>query len=397
MRRKSSLVFILVVITLASVLSLVKINSLNNSRIPLKSNEKVSIQSDKLLPQLKVCLVGTAPMNCLNGFFTKNINRYYTKDLVNQLFLYRQAEPKATEYCHDIALAIGANAWQEFKDPSKAIAAGTPVCASGYLHGLQEAIGADLAIPKEKMLEDLYTICDQLTATEGDRSDMYKVCYHGIGHAANKRVGSDLKAGFAICAGLPTQVVRTPDTYEKAYTKRELCAEGVSMRYFETLTIESEKFTNEADPGMKSTNTYSNPYTLCDSVTDKSIRYGCFEYATRSFIHNHKNYTKVVTLCNYYSPEDQLPCFFGLSRELAYSPETKSYDNVVNYCLHASSPDAAYFCAQNAILNRITIDNDIETPVKVCQSLEVNAVTQRICAKVKISLKLTDSENTRNF
>lgn len=396
MKRKSTALFFLVLALAVIGFIVTGIKGVDKKSVPTQDS-KVRLSSTTLIPQLKVCVSDSAPMNCINAFFSKGSSKYYTADLVNQLYLYRKAEPKATEYCHDIALTIGFNAWSEFKDPLKALKAGTPVCASGYLHGLQEGIGNDKTLSESQMMSNLHAICDNLTGSEGERSSMFKVCYHGIGHAINKRVGFDAPAGYDICASLPSTRPSTPDKYEQAYTQRELCAEGVSMRYFETLTTKSESFVNEVDPGKSSTNIFTNPYGICDKVSDSSIRYACFEYATRSFIHSSKSYKKVVTLCNYYNDSDQLPCFFGLSRELAYSPGTKSLENVKDYCLKASSPDAAYFCAQNAILNRITIDNDIRTPVEVCKALEKNAVTEKVCAKVSISLKLTQSENSRNF
>jgi hypothetical protein len=51
----------------------------------------------------------------------------------------------------------------------------------------------------------------------------------------------------------------------------------------------------------------------------------------------------------------------------------------------------------NAIMNRITIDNNITAPLEICGRLPKNAVNKRICTYVKDHLVITSSENERNI
>ena len=353
----------------------------------------LNLPANKIAPALKSCITDKDQRRCFTNYFNYAIGKYSSKDLANQLFYYRQAVPTATQYCHDQALAIGVQAWGEYKDLDKVLEFGTPVCASGFLHGVQEAVGLDKSIPTEKLVSLVSQVCSRITKDSFTDSN-YRVCYHGIGHAVAKRTNNDISQGMLICATLDDTKPKT-DPFDASYTKRELCAEGLSMRYFESIVLDVSK--NASMPGKGVLTIYENPFQICDKQVDPSLRYGCFEYGTRAFTHSDLDYNRTAALCNKYKRIDQVPCYFGISRELAYNAETDTYTNVTKICSQANDGEASYICGMNAIMNRITIDNNIATPLEICKKLPRNAVNTRICIYVKAHLAITSSENKRNI
>lgn len=357
-----------------------------------RGTEKIA--TVELLPVMESCIGLPTAQRCLQDAFDALQGKMGTEALVNQLFQYRQAEPRATEYCHEIALALGRASLAEFKDPMKALAAGTPVCASGYIHGLQEAIGEDHVIPTEKLISSIEAMCSSLPI------ETFRVCYHGAGHAVNKRVGQDIQNGFSMCSQFsdePQKIIGDATNYDAMYSPRELCAEGVTMRYFEPLADSVVVALPSVKDLAKAKGEIENPFSVCDAQTDSFLRWGCFEYASRAFHHNVASYTRIVDFCNLYGHDDQLPCFFGLSRELAYTPGTDSKHSLQTYCLKALDPDAAYFCGQNVLLNRITITGDYVTPVEICDSLPHSDIVTRICRRVATQSRPNENESSRGF
>jgi len=365
----------------------------SNSKNYVKGfNTSTKLPLNGISPILQGCTKSSDEVKCFTTFFNATIGKFPSKVLVNQLYLYREEVPTALQYCHDTALRIGYQAWGEYKNLTPILTFGTPVCASGFLHGVQEAIGLDSSVPASSLVPMVSQICEKITNNDF-RDSNYRVCYHGIGHAVAKRVNLNYQAGIKYCNLLSNKIDNT-DTFDQSYTKRELCAEGLTMRY-------SESIVNRVvlvKPGnTASNNIYANPYNQCSALTDKSLRYGCFEYTTRAFTHTPIDYLREGDLCNLYALNDEVPCYFGISRELAYTSTTDTIKNVSDYCARAKYEDAAFYCGSNAILNRVTIDNNANTPVLICNLLPKNALDERICSYVKEHLHLTVSENSRTI
>jgi hypothetical protein len=367
-------------------------NKINNSK-DLNADTVLELPKNGISPTLKLCIKDSDQRRCFTNYFNYAIGKYNSKDLANQLYYYRTAVPTATQYCHDQALAIGIQAWGEYKDLDKVLEFGTPVCASGFLHGVQEAVGLDLAIPTETLVSLVSKVCSEITNDDFKDSN-YRVCYHGIGHAVAKRTSNDIEKGMEICATLDATKPKT-NPFDASYTKRELCSEGLSMRFFESIVLDVTKDATLPKKGVLTIN--ENPYQICDKQKDLSLRYGCFEYGTRAFTHTDLDYNRTAMLCNLYKKIDQVPCYFGISREVAYTAETDTFTNVTEICSQANDPDASYICGMNAIMNRITIDNNITAPLEICGRLPKNAVNKRICTYVKDHLVITSSENERNI
>lgn len=385
MKFKLILIFLFLLILSSLSLLLVK-------QSPESTFSKVDSLSKSLDKELAKCVADGDQRRCFTNYFSMNLEKRDSKFLVNQIFLYRKEVPTATQYCHDQALSIGYKAWKEYRDIEKILAFGTPVCASGFLHGVQEAVGKDDAISPLKMIEMVSKVCEVITDNDF-RNSNYRVCYHGIGHAVYQKE-KDFNPGINICMSLSDKVDDTTK-FDQSYTKRELCAEGFSMRFFEPMQPKVDEITYL--PKGKPTDVYENPYIFCEKITDKSIRYGCFEYGTRAFGHTQLDYNREAHLCNLYPPIDSLPCYFGISRELAYTAETDTYKNVVEICSQAEDFYSGFICGTNAILNRVTINNNTEEPIIICNKLPKTKLYNEICSYVKEHLTLTTSENSRNI
>ena len=383
---------ILVVFITASIFTSNSDNNISNSKIN-NSQKLLKLPANEIAPTLKLCITDKDQRRCFTNYFNYAIGKYNSKELANQLFYYRTAVPTATQYCHDQALAIGIQAWGEYKNLDKVLEFGTPVCASGFLHGVQEAVGLDTSIPTETLVSLVSKVCSKITGDDFTDSN-YRVCYHGIGHAVAKRTNNNIEDGMEICATLDATKPKT-NPFDASYTKRELCSEGLSMRFFESIVLEVGK--NPSLPGKGTLTINENPFQICDKQKDPSLRYGCFEYGTRAFTHTELDYNRTAMLCNFYGKADQIPCYFGISREVAYTAETDTFTNVTKVCSQANDPEARYICGMNAIMNRITIDNNIVAPLEICKKLPSNAVNKKICNYVKDHLVITSSENERNI
>ncbi len=351
-----------------------------------------SISKD-LNEELAKCVSDGDQRKCFTNYFTFALSKGNAKELANQIYLYRTAVPTATQYCHDQALAIGDLAWKQYGDLDVILKFGTPVCASGFLHGVQEAIGRDENIDAKKMLSMVSKVCEVITNNDF-RDSNYRVCYHGIGHAVYQKLDKVFQDGMDVCLQMSDAKDKT-DEFNQSYTKRELCAEGYAMRFFEPMQPMVDK--DAQMPTGKPTNILENPYVLCDKLTDLSLRYGCFEYGTRAFGHTELAYNREAYLCNLYTSIDATPCYFGISRELAYTAETDTFTNVDSICAQAKDFNAGYVCGFNAILNRITINNNLEEPVAVCNKLRKTKLFIAICDTVRTHLTLTSSENKRGI
>lgn len=382
---------ILIIFTPILLISLVISTFLLNSQpqSTLHSEKKLSNGMDE---KLALCVEDSDHRKCFTNYFIDSVKERDSKYLVNQLFLYRDAVPTATQYCHEEALAIGKLAWNEYKNLEEILKFGTPVCASGFLHGVQEAIGEDASIESNSMINLVSKVCDEITNNDF-RDSNFRVCFHGIGHAVYKKEG-DFNKGMAICETMDDTRYGTVK-FEQSYTKRELCSEGFAMRFFEPFQPKIDE--SKEMPKGKPDNVIENPYSLCDKLKDKSLRYGCFQYGTRAYGHNELDYNRESYLCNQYPPEDSMPCYYGISRELAYSADTDTFDNVTKYCSQAKDNYSGFICGTNAILNRITINNDLNEPIEVCNKFPKTKFYGDICEYVKARLKLTESENKRSI
>ncbi|HVN26278.1 MAG TPA: hypothetical protein VMT99_01310 [Candidatus Paceibacterota bacterium] len=97
--------------------------------------------------------------------------------------------------CHPITHIIGQAAVSLYPSVAEAYRHGDAFCASGYYHGVLE--GLAFRMGKDKLLENLNTICDGLGSSPA--STDYFSCLHGLGHGLMEITDDDLFASLNDC------------------------------------------------------------------------------------------------------------------------------------------------------------------------------------------------------
>lgn len=348
-----------------------------------------SIRDGVLSPSIALCATASMPGTCLEERFGELADDHEVDVLTEQLYLYRQAYPQATGYCHDAASLLGAEGWARTNDVVAALRLGTPVCASGYLHGLQEAVGRQSSLTKPQVVTALVDLCAEPGLVE------YQVCFHGIGHALATRYQSGRVFDTNDCLLIASDAARLPSGTDPVYTPRELCSEGMMMRYFETISLPIVEAVAEGESAQ--IEVASRTTGLCSSMSDVELANGCFTYVSHAFGHDRQNFDAVVRVCNALDGTAADRCFFGLSRELAYTPEAKSVESVTRYCLQAAIDSVAVNCGANVLLNRVTVINSLDDANKACAEIPVDRRTTIICERVRNTQHLNSTENVRSI
>jgi mono/diheme cytochrome c family protein len=135
--------------------------------------------------------------------------------------------------CHRISHSIGAGGLARFGgDVSKALAAGTATCWSGYYHGVLERAFAGVAD------DGLGEAARDLCAADDIRDDTFVTyqCVHGLGHGLMIRTGLDLPGALAACDGLRTD------------WDRSSCTGGVFMENLSSSYGTTSEWLREDDP-----------------------------------------------------------------------------------------------------------------------------------------------------
>ncbi|MEA2224147.1 MAG: hypothetical protein QOH83_2523 [Solirubrobacteraceae bacterium] len=135
--------------------------------------------------------------------------------------------------CHRIAHRMGSAALARFKDKvAPAFIAGSPVCASGYYHGIIER--AFLGQPTDKLAVVARQLCSDPKIT-AQRFLAYQ-CIHGLGHGLMIYTGYDLPGSLRTCDELGTGFERVS------------CSGGVFMENFNSSYGVTSKYLRKSDP-----------------------------------------------------------------------------------------------------------------------------------------------------
>ena len=105
--------------------------------------------------------------------------------------------------CHVLTHRIGgASLARPGVGLSRALADGTPLCISGYYHGVVEHwIASHGASEARRLAADPYVACSGLETGTPQRRD----CVHGAGHGVALALGGDIEAGIAACEREPEE------------------------------------------------------------------------------------------------------------------------------------------------------------------------------------------------
>ena len=135
--------------------------------------------------------------------------------------------------CHRIAHRMGSAALSRFEDKvAAAFIAGSPICASGYYHGIIER--AFLGQPTNKLAVVAGQLCSDSKITE-QRFLLYQ-CIHGLGHGLMIYTGYDLPVSLKTCDGL------------KEDFDQVSCSGGVFMENFNSSYGVTSKYLRKNDP-----------------------------------------------------------------------------------------------------------------------------------------------------
>ena len=149
--------------------------------------------------------------------------------------------------CHRIAHRMGSAALSRYKDKvAPAFIAGTPVCASGYYHGIIER--AFLGQPTSKLGIVARQLCTDPQITK--QTFLLYQCIHGLGHGLMIYTGYDLPLSLKTCKGLQ-------DEFDKIS-----CSGGVFMENFTSSYGVKSKYLRANDPIYPCDDKISDPYKV---------------------------------------------------------------------------------------------------------------------------------------
>lgn len=144
-----------------------------------------------------------------------------------------QTDAAVAGSCHRIAHRMGSAALSRYKDKvAPAFIAGTPICASGYYHGIIER--AFLGQPTDKLGVVARQLCTDSQITE--QPFLFYQCIHGLGHGLMIYTGYDLPGSLKTCDGL------------KVPFERVSCSGGVFMENFNSSYGVKSKYLRANDP-----------------------------------------------------------------------------------------------------------------------------------------------------
>ena len=135
--------------------------------------------------------------------------------------------------CHRISHRMGSAALSRYDDKvAQAFIAGSPICASGYYHGIIER--AFLGQPTDKLQVVAGQLCSDSQITD-QRFLLYQ-CIHGLGHGLMIYTGYDLPVALKTCDGL------------KEDFDQVSCTGGAFMENFNSSYGVASKYLKKDDP-----------------------------------------------------------------------------------------------------------------------------------------------------
>ena len=193
--------------------------------------------------------------------------------------------------CHRIAHRMGSAALSRYKDEvAPAFIAGSPVCASGYYHGIIER--AFLGQPKDKLTAVSRQLCSDSKITE-QRFLLYQ-CVHGLGHGLMIYLGYDMPGSLKTCAGLK-------DEFDDIS-----CSGGVFMENFNSSYGITSKYLRKSDPIYP-----------CNSVAEK-YKAQCYGLVTANLLKNTGyDQKKTADGCKRSEPDWVGICFESFGRDVS--------------------------------------------------------------------------------
>ena len=193
--------------------------------------------------------------------------------------------------CHRIVHRMGSAALSRYKDKvAPAFIAGTPVCASGYYHGIIER--AFLGQPKGKLDVVARQMCTDSKITE-QRFLLYQ-CIHGLGHGLMIYTGYDMPGSLKTCHALKEEFDEIS------------CSGGVFMENFSSSYGVTSKYLRKNDPIYP-----------CNSVAEK-YKAQCYGLVTANLLkRTGYDQKKTADGCKKSEPDWVGICFESFGRDVS--------------------------------------------------------------------------------
>ena len=194
--------------------------------------------------------------------------------------------------CHRIAHRMGSAALSRFKDKvAPAFIEGTPVCASGYYHGIVER--AFLGQPTSKLGVVSRQMCTD--SRIANQTFLLYQCIHGLGHGLMIYTGYDLPLSLTTCKSLGAE-------FDKIS-----CSGGVFMENFSSSYGVNSKYLRKTDPIYPCNSKISDPYKA-----------QCYGLVTANFLRTTGyDQKKTAAGCKRSEPEWVSTCFESFGRDVS--------------------------------------------------------------------------------
>ena len=228
---------------------------------------------------------------CLEQAFGNLVFDGGPKPALDRLQKALSTNPTVAADCHRIAHRMGSAALKRYNDKvAPAFIAGSPVCASGYYHGIIER--AFLGQPTDKLAIVARQLCSDPKITE-KRFLSYQ-CIHGLGHGLMIYTGYDLPGSLRTCDDLRTGFDRVS------------CSGGVFMENFNSSYGVTSKYLRRSDPIYP-----------CNSVAERYKLY-CYQLVTANILRV-ENYdqAKTADACRRSEKRWVKTCFESFGRDVS--------------------------------------------------------------------------------
>jgi hypothetical protein len=281
-------------------------------------------------------------------------------------------EPDPGFSCHRVAHAMGGAALARTKgDVARAFIEGSPVCASGYYHGVLERgfsgiEDSELAAKARELCADPELVAAPFLQFQ---------CYHGLGHGLMIYTGYDMPLGLKTCDALP-------DSFGQSS-----CAGGVFMENSNTSYGTKSSWLRDDDLIYPCNSVAERHKYACYQLVTARIRQvkpgwraiarecrlsergwvtTCFESMGRDASGDAGSDTrKAVRLCRAAGP-DEIDCDYGVAREIVNAD--------------SGGERAGRFCTQVPAPNRPRCFEGVGTVLSTLHTGEADK--RRACAQV---------------
>ena len=287
----------------------------------------------------RVADCGEGDTECFEQSFGNLVFKDGPKPALDELQRMMGTNTSVASGCHRITHRMGSAALKRFKDKvAEAFIAGSPVCWSGYYHGIVER--AFLGQPDDKLAVVARQLCSD-PQINVQRFLAYQ-CIHGLGHGLMIYTGYDLPGSLKTCDGLKTGFDRVS------------CSGGVFMENFTSSYGITSKYLRKNDPIYP-----------CNVVAERHKLY-CYLLVTSNALHlNGYDLEKAAASCLQSERSWVSTCYESFGRDvsgLAGKDATKALANCrlatrhESKCLYGVSRDitssdaggvrAGRFCAR---------------------------------------------------